>query len=290
MSHDERAPSSRESRADNHLTSTYPPAQHFLRDLRICIESTADEYQAHLEISPHLCSDQGGVRAGVVATLVDVVAGACAARATAPDWIATCDLVLHMLHPARAGQLLALTRILRRGRKTVVIEVEINNDDFAECVALATVTFSVLEARGEMQKAREKDSALRTDFALPSSGFDRPVESRLGASLVDPEKGAWKLGISQYNSNTLGALQGGGQAVLIDVATESIGRACGNPDWVTTDFTIHYLALGKVGPLRTEARVLRLDVASALVRVEVRDAGADDRLVAVATATSEPLG
>jgi acyl-coenzyme A thioesterase PaaI-like protein len=58
---------------------------------------------------------------------------------------------------------------------------------------------------------------------------------------------------------------------------------------VTSDFTLHFLALGKHGPIKTLARVLRQDQASALVRVEVRDSSPDERLLAVATGTAEPL-
>ncbi|MBW2231078.1 MAG: hypothetical protein JRG92_11330 [Deltaproteobacteria bacterium] len=65
------------------------------------------------------------------------------------------------------------------------------------------------------------------------------------------------------------------------------GNRAGHSDWVTTDLSIHYLALGRFGPIRTTSRLLRVLPDSALVRVEVRDAGADDRLVCVATATVE---
>ena len=42
--------------------------------------------------------------------------------------------------------------------------------------------------------------------------------------------------------------------------------------------------VGRVGPIASAARVLRRDAAGALLRVELRDAGAEQRLLSVATA------
>jgi acyl-coenzyme A thioesterase PaaI-like protein len=59
---------------------------------------------------------------------------------------------------------------------------------------------------------------------------------------------------------------------------------------VTTDFSVHFLSLGKAGPLRASAQVLAAESDHALLRVEVRDRGNDDRLLSVATARAGILG
>ena len=100
--------------------------------------------------------------------------------------------------------------------------------------------------------------------------------------------GEVELPISSYNTNTLGALQGGGLAILVDLAAEVAGGSVGRSDWVTKEFVIHFLALGKQGPLRTSARVLQVSEHGAQLRVEVKDEGADDRLVSVVTALVGP--
>jgi hypothetical protein len=62
-----------------------------------------------------------------VATFVDVFGGGGALRAVHPDWIATGDLSLQTLHPMTNGNLRASGRILRAGRRTVVLEVELRD-------------------------------------------------------------------------------------------------------------------------------------------------------------------
>jgi len=280
----------------NHMTQGYPPQTHLLRDLGIYIDQQGEQTRAGMEIVSHMCTSRGGARAGVVGTLVDVVAGAFAARAVAPNWIATLDMVLHQFASVSSGVLIADARALRRGRSTVVVEVEVHRDgqnraEGGDLVALATVTFSVLEARGESQRAAEDDGTFtRTLFALSDSGLTSAVTDRLGARVCDASAGEVELEISSYNTNTLGALQGGGLAILVDLAAEVAGRSIGEADWITEEFVIHYLALGKQGPLRTSARVLQASEHGAQLRIEVRDEGSRDRLVSVVTALVGPLG
>ena len=62
------------------------------------------------------------------------------------------------------------------------------------------------------------------------------------------------------------------------------------PVWFqVTDLQVAYLALGKVGPIVSSARVLATgpDGRAGAV-VELRDAGADDRLTTVVNVTAAP--
>lgn len=272
------------------LSATYPPKHHLLRDLRIFIDRNEDAFCAGIEVVPALCTTTGGIRAGVLATLVDVVAGARAATAIAPNWLATGDLALHLLRTQTAGVVIATPKVLRHGRGTVVIEVDLSSEeDMTRKIGIATVSFSILEARGEAQSIGKRPRTSRTDFALEGSGFDGLLDVALGLRDVDPAAGRFELSLTPYNTNSLGALQGGALAMLIDAAAEGAGRKAGNADWVTTDFSIHFLALGRKGPLVSSARLLREHGGDALLRVEIRDEGAENRLVSVATATCESL-
>jgi uncharacterized protein (TIGR00369 family) len=85
--------------------------------------------------------------------------------------------------------------------------------------------------------------------------------------------------------NSLGALQGGLLATLIDsVAGMSLleGGLTG-PRHVTSELQISFLAAAKVGPVRAVAQILHRGRKSAVVRVDVRDVGADDLFVATGT-------
>lgn len=85
--------------------------------------------------------------------------------------------------------------------------------------------------------------------------------------------------------NSSGALQGGLLATLIDSAG---GMALMQGDYtgprpVTSELQVSFLAGARVGPVRAVAHVLRRGRRSAVVRVDVRDVGADDLHVATAT-------
>jgi uncharacterized protein (TIGR00369 family) len=267
----------------------YPPHDHLLRDLRVFIERGPDGAHAGLEVNDWICTDVGGVRAGVLATLVDIIAGEQSARAVRPDWIATSDLVLHLFAPATHGTVYATPNIIRQGRTTVVIEVSLGHAPRGATLGLATLTFSRIPARSEVQTMDDRAEIPRTDFARAGSGLDTPFTTKLGARMPDDDAGSAEMPVTPYNANSIGALSGGAMATLIDLSTEAIGRAHGEANWVTTDFAIHYLAPGRHGPVFTRSRPLRMDSASTLTRIEVHDRGAGNRLIAVATATAEAL-
>ena len=268
------------------ISDRYPPREHLLRDLGIWIERDSESIRASLEVVPAVCAAGGGVRAGVLATLVDLVSGELAAKAASPEWIATSDLVLNLTRPVHAGCVTATPRLLRSGRQTVVLEVELATAD-AGPVGLAVLGFAVLPARGGMQRIDERANAARTQLALPGSGLKEPLLERIQARVIDGRAGVVEMPITAYVANSLEAMQGGAVATLVDLAAESAGRAASGADWHTSDLAIHFLALGRSGPVRSQARLLRLDPEAALLRVELRDTGADDRLMCVATASVE---
>jgi uncharacterized protein (TIGR00369 family) len=82
--------------------------------------------------------------------------------------------------------------------------------------------------------------------------------------------------------NSLGALQGGLLATLIDTVGGMAllqGDLTG-PRHVTSEMQVSYLAGARVGPVRAVAHILHRGRRSAVVRVDVRDVGADDLHVA----------
>ena len=61
------------------MVSTYPPERHLLRDLRLSFEHVDDRgSRAWMPVVPELCTADGSVRAGALATLVDVIGGGLA--------------------------------------------------------------------------------------------------------------------------------------------------------------------------------------------------------------------
>ena len=266
------------------LPGGYPPDVHLLRDLRLWIERDAAGARAGLELVPELRNDRGQVRAGVLAALVDAAGGECGVRAARPSWVATSDLVLHVTRPVGEGTVVAAPEVLRKTRSTVVIEVVLREGDAGgERFGFATMTFAVLAARSEVQRMGTGFDEPRTEFARGGSKLAGPVLEQIGARVVDPEAGAVELPMSSYVGNSLGGLQGGVVCMLVDLSAQARARALTGEPCVSTDLAVNFLALGRVGPIRSRAEVLRREPGGALVRVELRDAGQEDRLMTVAT-------
>ena len=250
---------------------------------------------AWLPVNPHLETSAGTIRAGAIATLVDVVGGGLAAIAAQPDWIATADLTLHLVPRVAKEQVMAHGRVLRHGRTTVVIEVRLTDVDDAP-LGLATMSFAVLPRRDGNLVVDQNDSVRRMTMATEDSGLAAPLNTSVGLRVLDPDPqtpgpGTVELPLADYVRNSLGALQGGMIATVIDAATvQAVGTAVG-PTVETVDLQITYLALARIGPIRTRAELLDpggRDPGAKFgrARIEVYDTGADDRLVAVARAVA----
>lgn len=267
--------------------AAYPPDDHVLRDLRLWIERGEQGSCAGLEVVPEMLGDTGKLRAGILGILIDAAAGDMAVRTALPRWVATSDLAYHVLRPVDSGRLEARPALLRKTRSTIVIEVEIS--DARGPMGLATLTFAMLEATAAVRRMGAGDPSSRTEFQLEHSALRAPFLAAIGARVIDAPEGVVELPLGPYVGNSLGALQGGLVATLLDVAAESAARAATGAPCVSVDLALNYLSMGKVGPIRSRARVLRSTSAGALLRVELHDTGADDRLLTVGTVSAEAV-
>ena len=88
----------------------------------------------------------------------------------------------------------------------------------------------------------------------------------------------------------MGAMQGGVVATVADAAAEAALRAATGLPLVVTDVYVTYLGFGRVGPVRSRADVLGTSPRHAAARVELVDAGAENREMTVvhAIATEGP--
>ncbi len=275
----------------------YPPEHHFLRDLSLSVfEMGTASGRAALPIVPEICGRLGGVSAGAVATLVDVVGGGLAARAMQPDWIATADLTLHLVDAPAGGTVVASAQVLRAGRTTVVISVDLDHHADAEPgrfdparpadgrVGVATMTFAVLPRReGNPDiSTMEGGSSSASGPILDGGGFARPFVEELGIEVRDAGRGALEVPIEDYVHNSFAAMQGGIVAlVACHAADVALSEACGAPV-ETRDLQLTYLAQARVGPVLSEATVLAATRDCGSARVTLVDAGNDGRVTATA--------
>ena len=272
----------------------YPPAEHILRDLDLEVEVRPDATaSAWLPVSPHLLVGDGGVHAGVLAILVDIVGGAIATRVLYPDRTATADLQLQLLRPTAGPEVEARVSVLRRGRTTLVLEVVLLDAPGGRLPgegapnAWATMTYAVLPRTDDPPLMQPLPTEAERTQIGPAS-LSRPVLEAIGVDTERPGSARVVLPLGDYVSNTFGALQGGVMALLGATAGSSaIEVALGLPrgSASTVDLQVAYLAMGRVGPIVSEPDTMVDDVsetehaASAVIRL--LDRGGDDRLVAV---------
>jgi len=281
----------------------YPPPGHFLGDLGIETEVLSETAAvARTRVTPFISGADGGARAGVLATLVDVVGGLLGVRILRPDWMATADLALQLSRPAVGPVVEARAQLVRRGRTTMVIEALLVNvgEDGTEMldsggssapVAWSTLTFAILPG-GNRTATEPLPVDLPTKFDIAGDGLDRPLVETLGMTVEDAAAGRVSLPVHPYLHNSLEAVQGGAMALLGELAaTEALAAAAGLPgrSMVVTDLQVAYLTLGRVGPIVTRTTVLDAGRGGAAASagsavVELVDAGAEDRLTTVINA------
>jgi uncharacterized protein (TIGR00369 family) len=268
--------------------AAYPPDRHLLRDLRLEVEHRPDGGStAWIPLPAGARTESGAPLMGAVTTMVDALGGGMALPAAQPNWIATADLTLHLLPRSGEGveAVEGRAKVARSGRTTVVLEVELFDLPGGAPRGLATMTFSVIPRRVEAPVwDRDPEAVHRMTLAIPGSGLDDiHLHDALGLRVIDAAAGVVELPIEDYTRNSFGAAQGGAFGALAATAAEAALReACGAPV-EAVDLHLTYLELGKVGPLRTKATLLRASPAEGAARVEIFDSGADDVLTTWAT-------
>lgn len=281
-------------------------ARRLLGDLNMQAEVTSESSaRVRIPVTPHVLGPDLGVRAGVLAVLVDVVGGSAVLRSLVPDWMATADLTLQIVRPAHGPFVEARATLLRRGRTTLVVEAlvfDVDDDwvlggaaaDSGEpgpLVAWATMTFAVLPG-GASAVAQTISPELPVEWALTGPGLDGPVDKVLGISVDDASAGLISLPVHEYLHNSFGAVQGGVMAMLGEVAAaEMLGSV--HPDRhvpAVTDLQVAYLALGRVGPIVTRTTLLDdgTGTTGGNAVVELIDQGAGERLTTVINVRAAP--
>src|SRR5262245_45650079 len=176
---------------------SYPPERHMLRDLAIETERRPDGSTLALApIHPFVCNDRGGVRSGVIATVIDVAGATLALSALQPDRTATIELAYQSERPGRRGPLLAVARVLRSGSAQIVAGVEIYDGLGAEELAAAEsigtglIVFRRLPKRDDHaaigSAVRHRD---RAQLGVPGARLDEPYLERARLRVVDAAAG-----------------------------------------------------------------------------------------------------
>ena len=123
------------------------------------------------------------------------------------------------------------------------------------------------------------------------SAEHRPLFDYLGLrwSELAPDRVCVEIDMRDDLRGPAGMLQGGIVATLVDVAAATAAAQGTGGLVATSEMTVHFLAPGRVGPIRASGEILRSRSGGAAVEVRVHDLGNANRLMAVALAAFSDL-
>jgi uncharacterized protein (TIGR00369 family) len=233
----------------------------------------------HAPAPTYLRDADGSMAMGALLGLADSVAGLCGGLAALPGWVVSTNLMLRAVRLDVAGPLALRADVLRTGRSAVVTSVSIRDAGASDdLVADGVLTSAILVPAGGPPVY---DRPLRLTAPTLDASATPTLPDYLGTRVVDRDE--VEIDVTEQLRNPWGILHGGVTAALVDLAARHAtgGRA-------TTDTVLHFLAPGRVGPVAARATTIGRRADGSLVRVEVLDRGADDRLCAIAVATVSP--
>jgi uncharacterized protein (TIGR00369 family) len=103
------------------------------------------EFAMTMPVSPQVVNTSGALQGGLIATLADVAGGQLGLDYLQPGTaMTTADLFVRYLRPIRQGSALAVPRVLRAGRRSLVMQIDILGDGDGELAATATVNFAII--------------------------------------------------------------------------------------------------------------------------------------------------
>ena len=102
-----------------------------------------------LDARDELKQNQGVVHGGAIASLIDTASAfAALTQIELDERVTTTDLTIHYLRPVTGGRMTATARIIRCGRRLVVLSVDVY-DEAEVIVATATTTYIRIGANSQ---------------------------------------------------------------------------------------------------------------------------------------------
>ena len=235
-------------------------ASTFIGDLSFSHRFDGERAYGWAEFTDELRTPASGqARISVLATLGDIFTGTLASHRSAPLVALTIDLSMRIVGDVSADRIDATSAILRSGRTITVAGTDFVDPGTGAVVGVCTATF--------MPSPRPQDVIQAVKKFTPSNRrLNRPFPVEMGARVLGP--GHVEMDRDPYVQQPTGVIQGGALALLAEVAAESL------LDAPVAEMELRYLRGLRVGPARTRTERLGHDTA----RIEVRDAGDQDRL------------
>lgn len=250
----------------------HPMAGHVLGHIGIHATEDGDSCGSglHLHLSPQVMAPDGHVDFGVLGVFLDL---ACSQAGVKGSFLHA-DISVHRINRPRGEKLLIDARMAREGKRSGIVEIDVH-DELGTRVAYSMQQVSY--SSQQIAPDPERMVAFRKMFFESFTG-DCTLTTTLHEMLEIRRDGdSWTMPLGPASRNGFGGLHGGVTfAIVGDAAVGAAGE-----DAKATSATIRYLASGRVGPFRAKSTVMPHADGGAFVRVEVRDEGADDLLIAL---------
>ncbi len=250
-----------------------PP--NFVGGLGIDLWIEGDVARARCEVQPAFFKPgTDRIRMGVLATLVDMVAGSPAHAIINP----TIDLRVSLLDRAPTSGVIELVcDPVKVGQRLFIGETLLHTGDPSRPFARSVCTF----LNRHLDVARDRHSKFpSTDLGSPS--YDESLQLR------EPVPGTFEMELHEVVRNGAnGTVQGGAQALMAELAGE---RALADEgEYEVVDLEIRYLNKVRTGPVLATGEVIPGPLDGTCVRVPLIEPGPDGRIVALATLLCRPV-
>ena len=264
----------------------YPPYGHIIRHLRMDLRSTSNEQlDCTMPVSDDIRDPGGAVRFGAMSTMIDVAAGTFSHDLVRPDWLATSDMKVHLIRPSFADEIRSTTTSLRAGKK-LVLSLNVVEDNRGE-IARSWVTYVRLPRRDDSPTVERGGlTGRRLHYIEKEDLQPRPTLDDYIGLRIGPGELTFELEHQPQIHNSFGSIQGGVATTLVERMAALAGEQELAGPCRVTDLHIYFIGQTRAGPFRVEGTVLRKDERSVTVEVSVVDAGNDDRLLDLGTATA----
>lgn len=248
-----------------------PPS--YVGALGIDLSLDGDLAVGRVEIIPSMLKPgTDRIRVGVLATLVDMIAGSPAHGIINP----TVDLRVSVLSRGPSeGTMFLECRPIKVGRRLFVGETLLHTGDVDRPFARSVCTF--------MNQIIENATMMREGMPLTPLGAASFEESLLLRALAP---GGFEMDAHETVRNGFaGTIQGGAQALMAELAAERAADesdpAAGGHEIV--DLEIRFLNRVRTGPVVAAGEVLPGALDGVFVRVPIHEPGADGRMVSLST-------
>lgn len=226
-----------------------------------------------LEPYPQLVAN-GVVRISVWVLMADIIGGWEAEKTAGTDWTFTTDLSVRAPVLRVPAKVVGTGATLRAGKGNVATESRMV-DEHGELFAYSHAGF--------IRMPRRPNDPPKPDMASSAQNWGEREQLTVllaeaaGARTLDAASGHIEVDLDDSLRNPAGAMQGAMVALTGELAAEVLAEHHLGGPHVVTDIDVRYLAMGRVGPIHARAAFVG-PPSHGTVRVEVRDAGAGDRV------------